>query len=174
MTENKVPRASVEINPSSEEKGHWVIKAEQWLPVPVEELFPFFADARNLGEITPPWLKFIVLTPPPFDMKPGLLLDYKLKLRGIPIRWRTEITEWEPPKGFVDIQLKGPYKVWHHRHSFVPDEGGSLVLDEVVYRATGGWLANKILVQKDLQKVFTYRQQVLHERFGSGISEDGA
>src|SRR5277367_5549628 len=96
---------------------------EQWLPRPRSEVFPFFSEARNLEELTPPWLNFEVLTPPPLVMKPGLLIDYRIRVHGIPIRWRTEILTWEPPERFVDTQLSGPYTLWHHTHTFTERDG---------------------------------------------------
>lgn len=162
--------ATVDIFPCPDQKGHWVIEAKQWLPCPLDEVFPFFADAFNLSQLTPPWLKFNVLTPAPIEMHTGALLDYRLKLRGIPIKWRTEIEEWKPPYQFVDTQLKGPYKRWHHLHSFKEVNGGTVVEDRVVYRPLGGWLVNKLLVERDLKRVFAYRQDILEKRFAKKVA----
>ena len=87
----------------------FTLHTELWLPRPRDEIFPFFAEARNLEAITPPWLKFEVLTPAPIQMRPGALIDYRIRVHGFPIRWRTEIAEWDPPHRFVDVQLRGPY-----------------------------------------------------------------
>src|SRR4051812_36446234 len=112
----------------------YTLSAEQWLPRPRNEVFSFFADARNLEALTPPWLKFEVLTPSPIEMRPGALIDYRIRVHGLPIRWRTEITEWNPPHSFADVQLNGPYTLWHHKHSFHERDSGTLCVDEVRYR----------------------------------------
>ena len=88
--------------------SEFTIRTELWLPRPRHEVFPFFAEARNLKALTPPWLKFEVLTPAPSVMRPGTLIDYRITVHGLPIRWRTEIAEWDPPQKFVDLQLRGP------------------------------------------------------------------
>jgi len=109
----------------------------QWLPRPREEVFRFFSDARNLQHITPAFLHFHVLTPNPIEMRRGALIDYRLKLRGVPLRWRSEITSWEPPQRFSDIQVRGPYAEWVHTHAFEEKDGGTLVTDVVRYRLRG-------------------------------------
>ena len=129
------------------------------LPCSREELFEFFSDAFQLERITPPWLNFRILTPAPIDVKAGTLIDYKLRLRGIPIRWRTEISRWDPPYSFVDRQLKGPYLLWEHLHTFEETEQGVVVADEVHYRVPGGGLADRLLVRKELERIFNYRTQ---------------
>lgn len=138
---------------------------EQWLPRPRAEVFPFFADAANLQAITPPWLDFRILTPGPIAMRPGALIDYRLKLRGFPIRWRTQITVWEPPFRFVDRQLKGPYRQWVHEHSFEEKDGGTLCRDRVDYAVPGGALVNRIFVQRDVETIFAYRREQLERLF---------
>lgn len=171
-TEPKVTRAG----------RNWVLTLSQWLPLPPEELFPFFADAYNLERITPPLLRFHVLTPRPIDMRVGTLLDYQLKVHAIPIRWRTRIAGWDPPHGFIDEQLKGPYARWHHTHTFTPAPGpgssqghagrpGTRCDDRVEYRPRGGPLApmvNKLFVQRDVEAIFRYRAQVLADMFADG------
>ena len=111
----------------------FTFQTELWLPRPRTEVFHFFAEARNLENITPPWLKFEVLTPAPIEMRPGTLIDYRIRVHGLPISWRTEITEWQPPHHFVDVQLRGPYTLWHHTHTFEERDGGTLCLDHVRY-----------------------------------------
>lgn len=136
---------------------------------PLDEVYPFFADAHNLERITPPILKFRVRTPAPIDMKPGALIDYKLSLRGFPMRWRTKITSWEPPFRFIDTQLKGPYRLWHHEHLFFPIDGpqGDAVrcVDIVHYAHFGGRLIDNLLVRRDVMGIFAYRQQAMREIF---------
>lgn len=143
----------------------FTLKTEQWLPKPVEEIFPFFSNALNLQQITPPWLDFQVLTPSPIEMKPGARIDYRLKIRGIPIRWQSEITVWEPPAQFVDVQRRGPYRHWHHQHIFHPADGGTLATDVVHYDVWGGRLVQHWLVAPDLERIFNYRRDRLREIF---------
>jgi ligand-binding SRPBCC domain-containing protein len=142
------------------------ITVEQWLPRPLAELFPFFADAANLERITPPWLSFHVLTPAPVEMRPGALIDYRLKVRGIPLRWRTRIAVWEPPGRFVDEQVRGPYRRWVHEHTFLERAGGTLCRDHVRYAVPGGELVHRWLVRPDVERIFAYRQQALARLFG--------
>ncbi|MBX9678647.1 MAG: SRPBCC family protein [Gemmataceae bacterium] len=142
------------------------LNVEMWLPRPIDEVFPFFADAGNLDAITPPWLHFHIVTPRPIDMKAGALIDYKLRVRGIPITWRTEITHWEPPYRFVDRQLKGPYRQWIHEHTFEEKDGGTIIRDKIDYAAPG-WLLEPIIhglfVGPDVRKIFAYRQEKIRE-----------
>ncbi len=141
--------------------------SELWLPLPPEDVFPFFAEARNLEEITPPWLSFRVLAQQPPEMRAGTIIDYRLRLHGIPIRWRSEITVWEPPRRFVDVQRRGPYRLWEHEHLFLPQEGGTLVQDRVRYAVPGGPLleplVDRLLVRPDLERIFAYRRHRLME-----------
>ncbi|MEO6182393.1 MAG: SRPBCC family protein [Verrucomicrobiota bacterium] len=143
----------------------FLFHAEVWLPRPRDEVFWFFSDARNLEALTPSWLKFEVLTPAPIAMQPGALIDYQIRVHGFPIGWRTEITEWSPPFRFVDVQLRGPYRLWHHTHIFEEREGGTLCTDEVRYRPRGGALVNWLFVRRDVERIFQYRQQKLREIF---------
>ena len=141
----------------------------QWLPRPRAEVFAFFSDAANLQRITPDFLQFRLLTPQPIQMRQGALIDYRLRLRGVPIRWRTEITEWEPPMRFADIQLRGPYAEWTHTHTFDEEEGGTLVRDAVRYRLWGPGVVtrviDKILVAPDTKRIFEFRHEALEEIF---------
>lgn len=146
--------------------GTWALETSLDLPRPVEEVFPFFADAFNLQRITPPFLDFRVVTPGPIEMKRGALIDYRLKLRGIPLRWRSEIAAWEPNRRFIDTQVKGPYRLWHHEHLFEATPDGTRVIDKVHYAVPGGWLVQKWLVGGDVERIFRYRQAQLIELFG--------
>ena len=145
--------------------------AELWLPRPRDEVFPFFSEARNLEMLTPPWLKFEVLTPSPVVMRPGTLIDYRIKIHGVPIRWQTEIIEWDPPHRFVDLQLSGPYTLWRHTHTFAERDGGTLCRDEVRYRLRGGAWMNWLFVRRDVERIFQYRQQRLLEIFPKVIPD---
>jgi ligand-binding SRPBCC domain-containing protein len=139
------------------------LTAQQELPAPPAAVFPFFADAANLEAITPPFLRFRILTPQPVAMHAGTLLDYRLRLHGVPIAWHTRITVWQPPVRFVDEQLHGPYAVWRHEHRFAAtaDGRGTTVTDEVLYAHAGGAIANRLLVAPDLERIFRYRQERL-------------
>ncbi len=144
----------------------FTFQTELWLPRPRGDVFPFFAEARNLETITPPWLNFEVLTPAPIALRPGALIDYRIRVHGWPLRWRTEITAWEPPHRFVDVQLRGPYTLWHHAHTFEDRDGGTLCRDDVRYRPRGGALVHWLFVRRDVQRIFAYRQRRLRELFG--------
>ena len=144
-----------------------VFESELWLPVSREKIFPFFADARNLEALTPPWLKFHILTPGAIPMRVGTLIDYHLRVHGVPIRWRTEITAWEPPTGFADEQRRGPYRLWRHRHSFAEHNGGTVCGDRVEYAAPGGALIHRWFVRRDVEAIFQYRAGALKQRFGA-------
>ena len=147
------------------------IDTEVWLPQPLDTVFAFFADARNLAILTPPWLRFSILTPGPIQMKAGALIDYRLRLRGIPIRWQSEITAWEPPHRFVDEQRRGPYRRWIHEHTFVERDGGTLASDRLRYAVLGGSLADYLFVARDLKRVFAFRQETLRRIFAQQAGE---
>jgi ligand-binding SRPBCC domain-containing protein len=139
------------------------------VPRSPDQVFPFFADARNLELLTPPWLRFEIQTPGPIDLKVGTLIDYRLRLHGLPVRWRTRIARYEPPHAFADEQLRGPYTVWHHTHTFTPCDGGTVLGDHVVMRPKGGLLAPLVMnafVRRDVQRIFEYRANVMTELFG--------
>jgi ligand-binding SRPBCC domain-containing protein len=153
----------------------YTLERTQWLPRPLPEVFAFFADPANLNDLTPPSLHFETLTPRPILMRPGALIDYRLRVRGVPMRWRTRITAFDPPHSFIDEQLKGPYAKWLHTHTFAPEtiDGveGTRVTDRVEYDLPR-WcpgplnrLVHRLLVAPDLNRIFSYRQQVLAERF---------
>jgi ligand-binding SRPBCC domain-containing protein len=133
---------------------------EQRLPGAPAAVFPFFADARNLEAITPPLLRFAMLTPDPVQMGAGTLLRYRLRVHRVPVGWLTQITEWDPPHRFVDEQLEGPYALWQHTHTFEDDgAGGTLMRDVVRYRLPFGALGTLAhgLVRRDIARIFDYR-----------------
>lgn len=144
----------------------FTFESELQLARPVGDVFPFFADARNLQAITPEWLSFEVLTPGPIEMRAGALIDYRLRVHGLPIRWRTHIKVWEPPHRFVDEQSRGPYRQWIHEHTFTERNGGTLARDVVHYAVPGGTLAHKLFVRRDVERIFTFRRERLLARFG--------
>jgi ligand-binding SRPBCC domain-containing protein len=126
-----------------------------------EEVFAFFARARNLESITPPWLRFEVLTPEPVAMRAGTLIEYRLRLHRLPLRWTSRIEEWEPGAAFVDRQVRGPYRLWHHRHEFAPHADGTVVRDRVDYALPLGVLgevAGALVVHRDLERIFDFRR----------------
>jgi ligand-binding SRPBCC domain-containing protein len=138
-----------------------VLIREQHLPGTPAEVFPFFADAGNLERITPEWLGFRVVTPRPIEMRAGTLIEYRLRLHGLPFRWLTRIDVWEPPHRFVDRQLRGPYRDWRHEHTFAAGgPGGTLMRDRVEYSlplGPLGRLADAVLVRRDLARIFDHR-----------------
>lgn len=140
------------------------LASEIFVPYPRERVFRFFSDAANLDAITPPWLGFRIATPPPIVMREGALIEYRLKLRGIPLRWRTRITAWDPPLRFVDEQLSGPYRMWAHEHTFVEVEGGTLVRDHVRYAVLCDALVHRLLVRPDIERIFAFRAAALANR----------
>ncbi|MBA2505032.1 MAG: SRPBCC family protein [Thermoleophilaceae bacterium] len=145
------------------------LEREQHLPESPGEAFEFFADAHNLEAITPPLLRFRVITPRPIGMQEGTLIEYRLRLRGAPVRWLTRIEEWKPGVRFVDRQLRGPYALWHHTHEFEPDgEGGTIMRDRVRYRlplGVLGGIAHLLFVKRDLERIFDFRREEIERRF---------
>lgn len=142
---------------------------ETVLPVPLEELFPFFSNAANLQRITPDKLQFRILSPHPITMKTGARIDYIIKLLGIPFKWQTEITEWEPPFRFRDVQLRGPFKLWDHTHHFQAESEATRMIDEVRYQLPFAPLAplvHRLFVQRQIRHIFAWRKEVLFKMFG--------
>jgi len=142
------------------------LKSELLLTQPRDELFSFFADAANLESITPKYLSFRVLTDRPIRMTEGALINYRLRLHHIPLRWRTEIAVWEPPVRFVDRQLAGPYRWWIHEHRFEETENGTRVIDTVDYHTWLAPIVHPIFVRRDLRRIFDYRTKALQALFG--------
>ena len=145
------------------------LEREQLISRPVAEVFAFFADAANLEAITPDFLHFRIVTPLPIEMRAGAQIDYSLALFGVPLRWRTRITDYEPPVGFVDEQEKGPYALWRHRHDFEAVGTATRMRDTVDYRLPFGplgTLAHALWIRRMLARIFDHRQRVIAERFG--------
>jgi ligand-binding SRPBCC domain-containing protein len=150
--------------------AHHVLRREQRLPRPPGAAFGFFADAGNLEAVTPPFLGFEIVTPRPIAMRVGALIEYRLRLHGLPVSWLTRIEEWDTdpthPR-FVDVQLAGPYRLWHHTHEFAPDgAGGSVMLDTVRYALPYGPLgeiARRAFVARDLDRIFDHRRERVAE-----------
>ncbi|WP_374033224.1 TIGR01777 family oxidoreductase [Bdellovibrio bacteriovorus] len=144
--------------------GEEIFVAEQFVPAPPEKLFPFFKDAHNLERITPPTLNFLIEKMSTPEIGQGTQIDYRLKIHGVPAKWKTEIDEWQPPFKFVDNQLKGPYRLWHHTHEFRPFCGGTLLVDRVRYRMPMGflgWLVANRFVRKDVENIFAFRRKYI-------------
>jgi len=144
-----------------------LLEREQLLPLPPRDAFEFFADAFNLEVITPPWLSFRVTTSKPIEMRAGTLIDYRLRLRGLPVRWLTRIEAWEPARRFVDRQMRGPYRLWHHTHLFTPHERGTAMRDRVRYAlplGPLGELVHRALVRPDLERIFDFRREAIAAR----------
>ena len=134
------------------------------MPLPLAEAFAFYGSADNLERITPPWLRFEIRDPRPGRLAPGTLLHYSLVLHRVPVRWTTQIRTWDPPHGFVDVQLRGPYRLWEHTHTFEPVDGGTLIADRVDYALPYGplgALAHAAFVRRDLRRIFDYRRDAV-------------
>ncbi|MCM2283091.1 MAG: TIGR01777 family oxidoreductase [Bdellovibrionaceae bacterium] len=147
-------------------EGYREVVFEQWFPVRTEDVFAFFSDERNLEAITPPFLNFKVLGKSTPALGEGTLIDYRLRLRGVPVKWRTRIDSWQPGRCFVDSQLKGPYETWRHTHEFEPLGNGTLVRDRVRYRlplGRLGSLAAGLMVARDVQSIFNFRRKKIGE-----------
>ena len=159
------PEPTLSIGPSHDVRGEFQLVAQQILPGPQTEVFSFFADAFQLERITPSWLHFAVLASRPLEIHAGTLIEYRLRLHGLPLRWKTRIRDWEPPLRFVDEQLQGPYRRWHHEHTFLEAGQNTVVRDIVRYRVPGGALIHSLFVKRDLRRIFQFRQQALGRLF---------
>ena len=157
--------AELEFSESPHPRATTRLRARAWVAAMPTELFAFFSEADNLQRLTPARLQFRVTTPSPVVMQDGTQIDYRLKVYGIPLRWKSEIRDWDPPREFVDVQLHGPYRYWHHRHRFEPSDDGTVVIDEVDYSPPGGRIVDRMLVRRELRTSFTYRMEQLAELF---------
>jgi ligand-binding SRPBCC domain-containing protein len=148
-------------------RTHQLIR-EQWIGKPLEQVFAFFSRPENLQEITPPWLSFQIVSAER-ELHTGSLIEYRLKVHGLPMRWKSEISEWDPPHRFVDTQLKGPYALWRHQHTFVEENGGTRIRDQVDYALPFGVIGevvHTLMVRRDVESIFAYRQKRLLELLG--------
>ncbi len=175
MTNDRSLSAAPEIIPHPERRGWYRLQTSLWVPALRDRVFEFFADAFQLETITPPWLHFHVVTPRPITMTTGRLIDYRLRIRGIPVRWQSRIANWEPPLRFVDEQVRGPYRSWRHLHTFEDQPGpgglpGTLVVDQVDYSVPGGAVVHKLLVRGQLLQIFAFRHEKMIEIFGEARS----
>ena len=146
------------------------LESDLWLPRPVDDVFDFFSNAANLEALTPPWLHFHIVNPA-IVIRRGVLIDYRLRLHGIPLQWQSEISRWDPPRQFVDEQRKGPYRRWVHTHTFEEERGGTRVRDVVEFEVPFGWLVGGF-VMRDVRKIFAFRQQALAKLFAVRLKPD--
>lgn len=145
------------------------LQREQGVPRPRDEVFEFFARAGNLERITPPWLSFGLLSDERAEMRQGTLIAYRLRLHGVPLRWTSRIEQWEPGRLFIDRQIEGPYRLWHHEHEFTRSGGETLVRDRVDYAlplGPLGELGHALFVRRDLDRIFRYRHQAVARLLG--------
>jgi len=147
----------------------YTLRREQWIERPIDEVFAFFADTQNLEEITPPWVGFKILSMSTDSIEEGTIIRYRLRLHGIPVHWRTDICEWNPPYSFVDEQTTGPYKKWRHTHRFEAHGSRTKTIDEVQYSLPFGILGrivHAVKVRQDVSRIFDYRRQRIDALFG--------
>lgn len=156
-----LPETAVRLPPAAP-PFTYSLRREVLVPRGIDETFAFFADAANLELLTPPWLNFRILTPRPITMRAGTLIDYRIRVRALPLRWTSLIEIWEPGLRFVDLQLRGPYRWWRHEHRFTPADGGTLVEDLIEYLPPLHRLT-RALVRRDLDRIFTFRTRRISE-----------
>lgn len=132
------------------------IQKEILIQKSLKDVFDFFSNAANLQKLTPSWLHFEILTPLPIQIQKGTLIDYRIRIHRLPVKWQTKITKWEPPFRFIDEQIKGPYRLWIHEHRFEETPEGVKVTDIVEYAPPFGWLANELFVKHDLKRIFDF------------------
>jgi ligand-binding SRPBCC domain-containing protein len=149
----------------SQVRQEFRLESEFLLPHPIADVFPYFAEAKNLENLTPPILRFEITSPDPIEMSEGRLIDYRLRIRGMPIAWTSLISLWDPPHRFVDEQIRGPYRYWIHQHVFESCGNETLVKDFVRYQVFGGTIIHSLFVKPDLNRIFSYRHQQLQQRF---------
>jgi ligand-binding SRPBCC domain-containing protein len=143
---------------------NYTLDQQQLVRRPLEDVFAFFASPENLQHLTPPFLDFRILTPVPIEMREGALIEYRISVRGIPLRWQTRIESYEPMRSFVDVQLRGPYRLWRHTHTFEATAEGTVVRDHVEYALPFGplgQLVHALMVKRDLAQIFAYRRAVI-------------
>lgn len=148
-------------------KGEFLLERDVIVARRIQEVFRFFSDPKNLNLLTPPWLDFHIVGCSTPTIGPNTLIDYKLKLRGFPLRWRSRILDWNPPYGFADEQVRGPYRHWIHQHSFEDLGARTRCRDSVRYSVVGGSIVNRLFVKRDVERIFDYRTEQLTKIFGT-------
>jgi ligand-binding SRPBCC domain-containing protein len=141
----------------------FIVKAD------LDRTWDFFSAAENLPRITPPWMRFKILTPSPIELGQDAILDYEIRWMGVPLHWRTRIIDWSPKRQFIDLQLRGPYALWHHQHTFTPSDEGTICTDRVTYRVpvpVFGRVMNALVVRRQLLEIFNFRRQVITAELG--------
>lgn len=162
--ERTIAGALLRSSPRRPARGVTLLSRDVIVPASLDETFAFFSDAANLERLTPPWLNFLIQTPMPVQMQPGVEIDYRIVLYGMPIPWRSRIDVWEPGRRFVDHQVFGPYRWWRHEHLFEAAGAATRVIDRVEYVPRLRWFTHA-LVQRDVERIFTYRQETLPRLF---------
>ena len=147
----------------------YTLRRTQFIARPIDDVFRFFSMPENLEKITPKSLGFTILTPRPIDMGKGTLIDYTISLMGFLVHWRTLISDYNPPHSFIDQQIKGPYAFWHHTHTFTEKDGGTEIIDEVLYSIPFwflGRIVNTLWIKSELKKIFDYRKDIIEQELG--------